>query len=123
MNCECMDYEAIKKSKYPNLLAEVKESGYSTRILATFMEIGTKAKRYTAEHDRKVWDKITGKADLYVNEAFGLLDGYNVDYAYLFSSTLTVVFGKPLAYWRWFDENSLYQKMEGCTGATQKGVD
>ena len=106
MNYKRMTNEELNKCKYPNLIAEIIESGYSTRTLADFMGIGAKKNgRYRKEGDPEVWDKINGKEDICVSHVAGLCLYYNADIEYLFSSELNVVSGKPAAYWKWYEEN------------------
>ena len=106
MNYDWIKYEEIEKAVYPNLLAEIKESGYSTSTLADFMGLGAKKNgKYRPEGDPEVWDKLTGKKEMFASEFFGLAKYYNVEANYLISHKLSVVCGKSQAYWRWYDDN------------------
>lgn len=101
-----MKYEDIKKAKYPNLLAEIKESGYSICTLAEFMGLGSHRK----EDDPEIWAKLTGKEKITVSEKSGLAKCYGLGIRYLFSHELTISHGKPEAYWRWLDFNQRQTK-------------
>lgn len=101
-----MTNEELNQCKYPNLIAEIIESGYSTITLADFMGLGPKKNgRYRRENDPEVWDKINGKEEMLASHAAGLCKYYNADFDYLFSNKLHVVSGKPVAYWKWYEEN------------------
>lgn len=111
MNYDWLTYKEIEKAVYPNLLAEIKESGYSTSTLAGFMGLGSKKNgKYRQEKDPEIWDKLTGKAELLTSEFFGLVKYFNVDMNYLISHKLEIVCEKPLAYWRWYDKNKCKQE-------------
>lgn len=87
-------------------MAEIIESGYSTNTLADFMEIGAKKDgKYREEGDPEVWDEINGIVDIPISHAAGLARYYGAEIDYLFSKELHVMSGKPVAYWKWFDEN------------------
>lgn len=101
MNYDWMKYEDIEKFKYPNLLAEIKESGYSICTVADHMGIG----QYVREDDTKTWNKLTGRMDILHSEVAGLMKLFGVEYDYLFSHDLSVMNEKPVAYWRWYDSN------------------
>ena len=100
MNYDWMTYEEIKKSAYPNLLAEIKESGYSICTISDFMGLGR-----CKEDNKAVWDKLTGKVDFPLKEAELLAKYFNADFDYLFSSELYIVCDKPYAYLRWYEDN------------------
>lgn len=106
MNYKRLTNEELKKCKYPNLIAEIIESGYSTSTLADFMGLGSRKNgKYRPEGDPEVWDKINGKEEICASHAAGLSKYYNADFEYLFSSELDIMHGKPVAYWKWYDEN------------------
>lgn len=108
MNYKKMSNDELSACKYPNLMAEIIESGYSTSTLADFMGIGSKKDgRYRPEGDPEVWNKINGSEELLASHALGLCKYYNCDYDYMFSHTLNVISGKPAAYWHWYEENKL----------------
>lgn len=101
-----MTNEELNRCKYPNLISEIIESGYSTSTLADFMGLGPRKNgRVWPDYDPEVWDKINGKEEMRFSHALGLCKYYGVDFGYMFSSELAVVCGKPIAYWRWLEEN------------------
>lgn len=106
MNYPRMSNEELSKCEFPNLIAEIIESGYSTRTLADFMGIGAKKNgRYREEGDPEVWNEINGIVEIPVSHAVGLARYYGVDMGYLFSDNLAIISDKPQAYWRWYDKN------------------
>lgn len=106
MNYQKLTNEELNKCKYPNLIAEIIESGYSTCTLGDFMGLG----RYIKEGDPVVWDKINGKVEMPASQACALAKYYNVTIEYLFSEKLWVVDGKPVAYWSWLKTNQQQEK-------------
>lgn len=96
-----MTNEELKKYPFPNLMAEICESGYSICTLGDHMGLG----HYRNEDDPEVWGKLRGNIDLYANEAIGLVKLFGCTYEYLFSNKLSVMNGKPLAYHRWREHN------------------
>lgn len=96
-----MTNEELKKYPFPNLMAEICESGYSICTLGDHMRLG----HYRNEDDPEVWGKLRGDIDLYANEAIGLVKLFGCTYEYLFSNKLSVMNGKPLAYHRWRKHN------------------
>lgn len=106
MNYPRMSNEELGKCEFPNLIAEIIESGYSTSTLADFMGIGAKRNgRYREEGDPEVWNEINGIVEMPASHAVGLSRYYGVDIGYLFSDNLAIISDKPQAYWRWYDEN------------------
>lgn len=93
--------EDLRLFKYPNLMAEVKETPYSVCTIADHMGL---SRPYRKENDPETWCKLTGKTEILCSEAFGLARLFGVSIEYLFSRELKVVCGKTAAYWRWFDE-------------------
>lgn len=92
--------EELNLFKYPNLMAEVRETTYSICTIADHMGL---PKPYRKEDDVETWDKLTGKRELLCGEAFGLSRLFGVSLEYLLRKKLKTVDGKPAAYWRWFD--------------------
>lgn len=93
--------------KYPNLMAEVKETTYSICTIAEHMGLPGP---YRKENDPETWDRLTGKTEIMCSEAVGLAHLFGVTIEYLFSHELKVVCGLPAAYWRWFDEKRKIKK-------------
>lgn len=98
--------EMLSAYKYPNLMAEVKESTCSICTIAEHMGLG----RYRKEDDSKVWGKLTGREEILYNEAFGLARLFNTGIEYLFSHELNIIDGQTAAYWRWFDFHQKVQR-------------
>ena len=90
----------LRLFKYPNLMAEVKETAYSICTIAEHMGM---SKPYRKENDPETWDKLTGKTEILASEARGLAQLFNVSLEYLFNHELKVVCGQTAAYWRWLD--------------------
>ena len=96
----------LRLFKYPNLMAEVKETTYSICTVADYMGL---PRPYRKENDPETWDKLTGRTEILASEACGLAHLFNVSLEYLFSHELKVVCGQTAAYWRWFDEKKKVQ--------------
>ena len=110
MNYKRLSNEELSMCKYPNLVAEIIESGYSASTLGDFMGIGAKKDgRYRKEDDLEVRGLINGTIEMSASNMMGLCRYYGADADYLFSDTLQIISGKPLAYWRWYEVN---QKQE-----------
>lgn len=105
------DYCWIRKQKFPNLLAEIKESGYSISTIRDHMGMG----RYG--DIQEVWDKITGKADMFPEEIAGLAGLFGVDIKYLITPELVVIEEKSMAYWRHYELN---RRLEEQSALNQK---
>lgn len=100
--------------KYPNLIAEIIESGYSIWCISDHMGLGQRE-----QNDPEIWDKLTGKDIILCSEGIGLSKLFGVDLDYLFGKELKTLNGKPVAFWRWFDfnrkneeESKLYRDIE-----------
>ena len=98
----CLTNEELNNFKYPNLIAEVRETTYSICTIADHMGL---PKPYRKEDDAETWDKLTGKRDILYGEVAGLCGLFGVTFEYLFDKKLKIVSGKPAAYWRWFDQH------------------
>lgn len=98
MNYDWMKYEEIENATYPNLLAEIKESGYSICTVAERMGMGRRP-----EDDKAVWDKLTGRKKIKTSEVIGLMQLFNVEYEYLFARSLKMDAELPRARVRWLD--------------------
>ena len=64
MNYNWLKYEDIERSKYPNLLAEIKESGYSISTISECMGHS----RHVQEDDPDTWNKLLGRDELPLEE-------------------------------------------------------
>lgn len=93
--------EDLKLFKYPNLMAEVKETTYSICTIADHMCLPGP---YGENDDPETWDKLTGKTEILCSEALGLSRLFGVSLEYILSKELKVVNGQTAAYWRWVDE-------------------
>lgn len=98
MNYDWMKYEEIENATYPNLLAEIKESGYSICTVAECMGMGRRP-----EDDKAVWDKLAGRKKIKTSEVIGLMQLFNVEYEYLFARSLKKDAELPRAKVRWLD--------------------
>lgn len=96
----CLTNEELNNFKYPNLIAEVRETTYSICTIADHMGL---SRPYRKEDDAETWDKLIGNRELLCGEAFGLSRLFGVSLEYLLNKKLKTVDGKPAAYWRWFD--------------------
>ena len=101
MNYNRLSIIELSRCKYPNLIAEIIESGYSICTIAEYMGFG----RYRGENEPEVWGVLNGAAEMSASNMCGLLNLYNVKSEYLFCDTLSVKGGMSEAYWRWYDEN------------------
>ncbi len=99
--------EELQLFKYPNLMAEAKETTYSIGTIADHMGL---SKPYLEEDAGKIWDKLTGTSDMLASEAIGLARLFNVSLEYLFGSELIVDKGQTVAYWRWLDRKEQVKK-------------
>ena len=111
MNYNRLSNEELSKYKYPNLVAEIIESGYTASTLADFMGIGAKKDgRYRKDDDPEVWGMINGTIEMRASNIFRLCKYYGADVNYLFSDTLQIINGKPAAYWKWYKENQRQER-------------
>lgn len=115
MNYDWLKYEDIERSKYPNLLAEIKESGYSICTVSQSMENNP----HVPEDDPYTWNKLLGPEELTLQECRGLTKLFNVSYEYLFSNELAKAGEVPIAHMRWY-EKVQKQKAECTLYMTQK---
>ena len=73
MNYKRLSNEELSSYKYPNLVAEIIESGYTASTLADFMGIGAKKDgRYRKEDDPEVWGRINGTIEMRASHMIGL---------------------------------------------------
>lgn len=93
--------EQLQAYKYPNLIAEIIESGYSICTCADYMGLG----RHRQEDDPEVWRKLYGQEDLLASEAIGLSGLFGVQLEYLFANELKTMNGETFAHIRWYDSN------------------
>ncbi len=95
--------EQLQKLKYPNLIAELIESGYSICTCADHM--GLPDGRYREQDDKEVWGKLYGEDELLATEAFGLAKLFGTSMEYLFAENLKTTNGEILAHIRWYESN------------------
>ena len=107
MNYRRLSNKELQEYKYPNLMAEIIESGYSMALICDRM-----GHENMSEEDAKkmMYTKLRGKDIITVDEAFGLAALFRGDVAYLVSTELTIEYGAPKAHWRWVDENNRIEK-------------
>lgn len=96
-----MSNEELSSYRYPNLMAELVESGYSIGTLAEHMGLPGRRK----ENDPEVWDKLNSEESILTDEALGLSRLFSVKLEYLFCHELETLCGKSIAYWRWIERN------------------
>ncbi len=99
--------QQLSEFKYPNLIAELIESGYSICTCSDHMGVGRRQ-----ENDQEIWDKLKGKRKMSLSEAKGLALLFNVKFEYLFSRELNVMNEKPYAYIRWYEWNKKQERDE-----------
>lgn len=100
MNYDWLGYDVIEKSKYPNLLAEIKESGYSICTVSDHMGCNP----HVSEDDPGTWNKLLGRQGITLEESIGLVRLFNVSYEYLFAPHLEKVGAVPIAHFRWYKQ-------------------
>lgn len=105
MKYQRLSNEELRKFKYPNLIAELIESGYSICTCADHMGLGRRE-----ENDPEIWDKLRGEKELYTSEASGLSQLFGVNFDYLFSDQLKTISGMTYAFCRWSDYNAKRDK-------------
>lgn len=108
MKYEKLSNDELRKYPYPNLMAEIIESGYSICTIAEHM--GLPGRRQ--EDDAEVWGKLKGDIDILASEAIGLSHLYNVKMEYLFDDKLKVLCNMPMAHWHWYAQNERMKKEE-----------
>ncbi len=96
-----MSNEELQKYPYPNLIAELIESGYSICTLGNHMGLG----KHCEQDDPEVWARLSGKQGITADEAFSLCGLFGVNPDYLLSHDLRVLNGEPLARIRWYESN------------------
>lgn len=99
------DPETLSKYKYPNLVAEFMESGYSICTLSEHMGLGR-----CEENDALVNVKIFGDEEIFYMEAVRLARLFGCTMEYLFSHNLEKVGDMPVAYYRHYESNKRMEK-------------
>ena len=97
---EKLSNQQLQQFKYPNLIAELIESGYSICTCGEHMGLGRRQ-----ENDREILDKLTGKEPILFSEGFGLTRLFGAKVDYLFAADLLAIDEKPYAYFRWYEKN------------------
>lgn len=102
------DFSILPKYKYPNLVAEFMESGYSLCTLSDYMGNGR------CEEDNLIMrEKIFENREITTQEAMGLARLFGCKLEYLFSHKLEMFGDVPTAYIRHYDSNKqMEQEME-----------
>lgn len=91
-----MTVEELRKFKYPNLVAEIMESGYELHRIAELMECEN-----ASDLEKVIEAKLRGDVPIMYSEAYKLAREFDVKMEYLFSHKLSVKNGKIEAYIRW----------------------
>ncbi len=105
MNYGWLKYKDIVKYPYPNLMAEIKESGYSICTVSQYMGYGM-----CPENDARIWDKLMGVIPILAAEGFSLARLFEANMEYLFSHTLTTTDGIPYAKIKWEEEHGRFRQ-------------
>lgn len=102
------NFSILPQYRYPNLVAEFMESGYSICTLSDYMGNGT-----CKEDDAIISSKIFGDKDITAQEAFGLAGLFGCKPEYLFAPELKMMGDFPAAYIHHYDLNKRQeQEME-----------
>lgn len=96
--------EELQAFQYPNLMAELIESGYSICTCAEHMGLGR------GVDDAVVWAKIKGEDDIFTSEELGLARLFGVTLEYLFDSKLSMIAGESFGHIRWKKANQRREK-------------
>lgn len=99
------DVQNLHRFKYPNLVAEFMETGYSICTISEHMGLGR-----CSENDPQVNAKLFGEKEILTSEAFGLARLFSCRVEYLFSHELTLVGSYPAAYVRHCESNRRQEK-------------
>ena len=94
------DFRILSKYKYPNLVAEFMETGYSICTLSEHMGNGR-----CKEDDAVINAKIFGDEKITAQEASGLAQLFGCKLEYLFSTEIEMIVDVPAAYIRHLDSN------------------
>lgn len=84
--------EILARYKFPNLIAEVVESGYGLHTITNFMG-------YREYNEEEIRTKL-------ISGGY-----YSVDVGYMLPEELTLENGKPKACWRWLKENEKKEQL------------
>lgn len=112
MKYKKLSNEELQRFPYPNLIAELIESGYSICTLGDHMGLGSRR----PEDDPEIFAKLRGENEITASEVIGLCKLFNVNPEYLFSKELKTLRGKTFAYHRWYDWNQRMKReyIESC---------
>lgn len=97
--------ETLTQYKYPNLVAEFMETGYSICTLSDHMGLGLRQ-----EDDKLINAKIFGDEEILSDEAIGLAKLFGCKVEYLFSNTLEKFCDMPVAYIRHYESNKQQER-------------
>lgn len=99
------DFNDLKKFRYPNLVAEFMETGYSVCTLSDHMGLGRRG-----ENDPLMKAKLFGEEEILTTEALALAGLFGCRMEYLFSNELRMAGPYPLAYVRHLESNRRQEK-------------
>ena len=94
------DFATLKHYKYPNLIAEIFETGYSMCTLVDHMGLAR-----SPQNEKLVTEKLNGRLEIQASEAFGLAKLFGCSLDYLFEKKLSMIGDVPEAYIRHYDYN------------------
>lgn len=97
--------ETLSQYRYPNLVAEFMESGYSICTLSEHMGLGRRQ-----ENDPLINAKLFGDKEILFDEAIGLSKLFGCKADYLFSHTLEKIGDMPVAYIRHYESNKQMER-------------
>lgn len=100
MNYRKLGTAELNKYKYPNLVAEIMESGYSICTLSEHMGYGR-----CKEDDSLIRAKVFGDGEISFTECVALVRLFACDFEYLFAEELRVEEGRPMAFYRHYEMN------------------
>lgn len=90
----------MERYPFPNLLAEIKESGYSYATLSEWLEMPQETESYNL-----IDNKLIGKSEVTFGEAEKLSRLFSCGVEYLFTDTLKKLNGRAFAYYRHYEIN------------------
>lgn len=97
--------ETLSQYRYPNLVAEFMETGYSICTLSEHMGLGRRQ-----ENDPLINAKLFGDKEILFDEAIGLAQLFSCKISYLFADELEMFGGKPMAYIRHYESNKRQER-------------
>ena len=110
------DIDTLNTYKYPNLVAEYVNTGYSYCTIGEWLGFGHHCK----EDDPRITGMVFDRYPITATQAFSLSKLFKCRMEYLFADTLMVEGGKPMAYWRHYATNKRLKHDLNLTKLDQK---